>query len=469
MPTTRALIFTLAYWCVAASLAQPDLAPPAATDRLDPPVYTKLLPPPGPIEETMKTLDQVEPRTPANDLGGDMDWAIIIDQPGSYYLTENVVPPFGKNGIDIRVSSVTLDLNGFRVDGRNTGEHQFSVGIEMDQNTVVRNGIVMNWNGRGVCASFGNVNNTVSDVRVLNITDDRGEALGISVSVGSAVRDCRVREIEGSGIGIGGGSIAEGCTVSGCDEIGITASAVNTGTATFPASIYNCTVSGCRTGIRVDFGAQIIECLSGWNREYGYYTWRGALLKDCVSSFDPVGFRIEAGSIATDCLASASHTAGFLSGSGASLTNCGVWNSQGNAFMPIPNGLPYDAKYKDCIASTCFGYGFLLIKPNGVIEGCDAVDNFFGITIEPGATDSIVQSCNLYGNDAGLDCQADDTVIEHNKLRGPSPLTVSGVNNLIIRNSIEGGAANASIVPGNRDAAIVDHPDLAGPWSNLSY
>ncbi len=39
----------------------------------------------------------------------------IINQPGSYQLTSNLVVPAGANGIGIAASNVTLDLNGFTI------------------------------------------------------------------------------------------------------------------------------------------------------------------------------------------------------------------------------------------------------------------------------------------------------------------------------------------------------------------
>lgn len=46
----------------------------------------------------------------------------IINQPGSYQLTGNLVVPAGSNGIGIAASNVTLDLNGFTINllGLNT-------------------------------------------------------------------------------------------------------------------------------------------------------------------------------------------------------------------------------------------------------------------------------------------------------------------------------------------------------------
>ena len=79
--------------CLAGTLsAQGPLAPPSA---------------PTP---TMKTLDQIQPRTP---LPGATS-TVTIDTPGSYYLTGDIAVETG-NGIVISVNNVTLDLSGFTI------------------------------------------------------------------------------------------------------------------------------------------------------------------------------------------------------------------------------------------------------------------------------------------------------------------------------------------------------------------
>src|SRR3954470_4200181 len=77
------------------------------------------LTPPGAPAPTMKTLDQVEPRTPidATHTPGDADSLFKITQPGSYYLTANVTGVPAKHGVEIAASGVTLDLNGFDLVG----------------------------------------------------------------------------------------------------------------------------------------------------------------------------------------------------------------------------------------------------------------------------------------------------------------------------------------------------------------
>src|SRR6267142_7145346 len=65
------------------------------------------LTPPGAPAPTMKTLAQIEPRTP-------ISAPLVITQPGSYYLTTNLSVTSG-DAIIINTNQVTLDLNGFTI------------------------------------------------------------------------------------------------------------------------------------------------------------------------------------------------------------------------------------------------------------------------------------------------------------------------------------------------------------------
>src|SRR5262245_34082852 len=78
--------------------------------------------PPGPPAPSMKSLDQLEARTPISAL------PYVITNGGSYYLTAMLTGISGTNGITILASHVTVDLNGFgllgvvgSLDGINVG------------------------------------------------------------------------------------------------------------------------------------------------------------------------------------------------------------------------------------------------------------------------------------------------------------------------------------------------------------
>src|SRR4051794_22926117 len=99
---TKALFTILLYLIACHGLGQGDLNPP-----------------PGPPAPTMKSLDQIEPRTPidATHTPGDAANTFIISAPGSYYLTGNLTGVSGQTGICIASNDVTLDLGGFVLAG----------------------------------------------------------------------------------------------------------------------------------------------------------------------------------------------------------------------------------------------------------------------------------------------------------------------------------------------------------------
>ena len=81
-------------------------------------------PPPGPITSTMKTLTEVEPRTQIHP----DDLPMTISHPGSYYLTGDFMAGSATHGIYIEADNVTLDLNGFTLDGDNVGTDAIGLG-----------------------------------------------------------------------------------------------------------------------------------------------------------------------------------------------------------------------------------------------------------------------------------------------------------------------------------------------------
>ncbi len=149
------------------------------------------LEPPGPPAPTMKTLQQVEPRTPI----GQGDLPYVISQPGSYYLTSNLVATgIGDDAITINSPHVTLDLMGFSIMGSEVGVWDYGIFVNQLENIVVRNGTVRNCVNTAVNL-FATEHSIVEQVRAF---DNGGR--GITVGPGSRIIDCIAARNGGDGI-----------------------------------------------------------------------------------------------------------------------------------------------------------------------------------------------------------------------------------------------------------------------------
>jgi hypothetical protein len=176
------------------------------------------LTPPGAPAQTMKSLDQIEPRTPIAYAGS------AINYPGSYYLTTNVVGFAGANGIGIYSGNVTLDLNGFTVQGVSGSYSGIYIGGSYT-NITVRNGTVTGWGEEGVTWNHPNLPGPQSVVLEHLIISANGFS-GIATANGYVVSDCSIENNAGAGIAVlGNGSQIIGNTLVGNN----TANSANSG------------------------------------------------------------------------------------------------------------------------------------------------------------------------------------------------------------------------------------------------
>lgn len=170
-----------------------------------------LTPPPGAPAPLMKSLDQIEARTPlvAGQTGVSIsaNGTILINQPGSYYLTKNLtITAAGAAGIAIGSSNVTLDLNGFSLINV-TGNGSDAITI-VGGNVTVRNGIIRGgstlagsvftptgWNS-GIITNSNFPNLVAENISVFGTRD-----MGITLSYeGSRIENCSVHTTGGQGL-----------------------------------------------------------------------------------------------------------------------------------------------------------------------------------------------------------------------------------------------------------------------------
>lgn len=171
------------------------------------------LAPPGAPAPTLKTLAQIEPRTPITNA------PFTITQPGAYYLATNLSTT--GHGVIVRADRVDLDLMGFAVVGdRGSGDY----GVWFDgapdaplRDVAVRNGILDLFD-TGVRAEH------VQNSRMGNLLISSNRNYGIHLyaqggsCIGNAIAGCSLSDTGTYGISLNGSASGQcnGNSISDC-------------------------------------------------------------------------------------------------------------------------------------------------------------------------------------------------------------------------------------------------------------
>lgn len=252
-----------------------------------------LQPPAGPVAPTGKTLTQVEPRIPisAATTAGDADSIFKITHPGSYYLTANITASLGlaRHGIEVTASGVTIDLNGFDLNGSigAAGFDGISATASALRNITVRNGSIRGWGDDGIDLS----NVTGGGIEDVTASQNRGSGIllgnaftvnataavensvaGIVANEAAVLTGCTSALNGSNGISVGSGSVVRGCSARENGNRGIVGSdyCVIEGCAAAFNEIYGISTGGSchirgnqlsfnQIGIRTIFGSSRIE------------------------------------------------------------------------------------------------------------------------------------------------------------------------------------------------------------------
>lgn len=164
-----------------------------------------IVPTTAPSVPIMKTLDQVEARTPISTV------PFTISTSGSYYLTSNIAVSTG-NAITIAADDVTLDLNGFTISSSASPASGTAVLLSSTRkNVTVKNGHIRGtttFSGTFTTGGFldgiinsssSSLNLRVSDVSVLGLGDD-GIDFALTSVPSMVIERCTVSICGGTGI-----------------------------------------------------------------------------------------------------------------------------------------------------------------------------------------------------------------------------------------------------------------------------
>mgnify|MGYP001796123561 CR=1 FL=1 len=379
-----------------------------------------LTPPPGAPSPTNKTLQEVEPRIPISNTGNIQ----IIDQPGSYYLTEDVFSVV--RAIEIRSGQVTLDLNGFPNEGDGIGSTG-DIGILVtssvgNEPVVIRNGFITGFFGDGLATSASLMQLRIDDIHVSDCD------YGFDISGAAAITNCTSTNNLNDGYRVTGSATLENCfarsntqdgfditdgALRGCNAFGNGINgfllADNTFTATViaaecvaqdngvdgfatqgPVALHGCTSSGNTVaGFDIDFPSALIGCLAVANMNTGFAVGSGSAIHACVSQDNEgIGFTTGGGAAVADCIARNNTGAGFTFGPGASAVGCTATNNT-NGFV-----LSSDCRVSHCSADGNGEIGFQG-SSDTTIDSCTSTDHTTGFVA---GTGGLIIRCSAAGN-----------------------------------------------------------------------
>lgn len=218
--------------------------------------------PPGSEAARMPPINEIEPRTPVESL------PYYITNAGVYYLTQKLEATGGIFGIVIQSGNVTLDLSGFSL----IGDTNLIDGIYVDgmqENVVIRNGIVQDWLGVGVSA-FGATYSRLENLKVIH-----NDSTGIQIGPFSTIVNCQSISNGYAGIDTG-----DNCRLVDCQAQG------NLGKGLYAAVnslVQGCTVDGNgEHGIILSSGVTIVHCAVSRNYMNGITGGDNCTIRDCV-------------------------------------------------------------------------------------------------------------------------------------------------------------------------------------------
>ena len=239
----------------------------------------------------MKTLEQIEPRTPISELPRS------IRSPGSYYVTDNLTGVIGQHGITIDADNVTLDLNGFTLWGGGGGGGIVVLGTH--RHITIKNGSLREWGGDGIGAG------SASHSRFANLYLWDNTLVGLRTGEQCLVENCQTSENGDDGIWIEG---AAG-QVRNCVSADNSGNGISVGRR---SQVLDSVSSGNSTGLVATTGSTVARCTVGENLVHGIVVGGGSVVKDCTAALNTqIGIAALEGCSVLDCNAVSNSTDGI--------------------------------------------------------------------------------------------------------------------------------------------------------------
>lgn len=412
---------------------------------------------PGP---GMKRLDQIEPRGDLARLPGDATSLIVINNPGSYYLSSNLFGVAGKHGIRINASDVTIDLRGFTLFGDNASLDGLSCA---GARITILNGTAVNWRVGVVLAAQGAAE---------NVKAAQNRSVGFRSTASAALRQCVSVTNGGDGF-----ELAQLASVTNCQA------ETNSG-----------------VGFRLGADAELFRCSSRANGIGGFSAETvAASLTQCTSVSDDTGFVVGPNSTVRECTVRQSVNTSISAAQNSTLLHCqvsgagtgtGLLGQEGCQFLHcsvvnVSTGLQaanastlQGCTVRDCpqkgivAADTCTvtncvvrncGVAGLTAGAGCTVAGCTVNGGVLGIVVSHG---SIVERCSVQGSTSHGIQAATNCRVFGNTCRTIGGSGVFTDISCILTDNIVTGTGQAGISAGNSSQVIGNMATFAGGVGN---
>jgi hypothetical protein len=373
------------------------------------------LTPPGAPVSTMKTMDQVEPRTPIGSL------PYNITTPGSYYLTKNLQG----GSISVLADNVTIDLCGFTLTGAGVSN---GIVVGSKNSLTVRNGKIVSFTQNGIAGSSVNTTGTLLE----NLTVAGCGGKGIVLGPRSIVVNCIAESNGGSGIYVRDGSVVMGCATNDNGN-GSSGSGIEAGPN---CRVVNCTASGNdQMGIWTETNASVQGCTSGQNVSNGINVGNGGIVSHCSSRENK--------------------SSGISTGLGCTVSECSV---SSNTYVGIYSG--DRSLIERCTVTECaISQAAITAGLHTIVRQCEVTNNWgTGISCNSNCFISL-NNCSgngRQGSGAGINVSGNGSRIEDNNVSAnPSGISCVGTSNFVLRNTMQGNTSNYTLGAGNIWGTIV--------------
>ncbi|MCP3999117.1 MAG: right-handed parallel beta-helix repeat-containing protein [bacterium] len=130
---------------------------------------------------------------------------------GSYFLVACLTGAAGQDGITVMATDVTLDLNGFTLQGAPGSLDAIKVAAGDRRDVLIKNGVIRDWGSDGVEVGLGASFSHEVAMRGLTIVNNAG--YGITTGSETTTQGCFINNNASGGIAVGGGSVVTACFV----------------------------------------------------------------------------------------------------------------------------------------------------------------------------------------------------------------------------------------------------------------